>query len=247
MSKLLFIGCSKTKKDGRGPALEIYDGPVFRIIRGARDDGHPLPQIVIISKKIGVVGPLTEVESHHWDPPKGEDLGLKAAVHKTFHGLSQNGRVYEEVYIDSSHGFAYLFPPLPTIQILFPDATIHAFIGLKMDIRFGLLKAWLRGQPFPEVIGEGASARFKDGPAERRGRGGASRSTPVYAQPLDEGVRPYMVIESYTIEDLTKRMEASYRQGYRLLSFYSETCIDDVGSCATLYTALMAMPQACLF
>ena len=61
--RLLLLGCSATKWRDPGdlPALDRYDGPVFRVVRQRRREGRRLPLMLILSAAYGLIGPQNPV------------------------------------------------------------------------------------------------------------------------------------------------------------------------------------------
>jgi Family of unknown function (DUF6884) len=60
---LVLMGCSATKKEGRGPALDIYDGPLWQTLRvylGAVPRGN----VCVLSAKYGFTGALTRIQPY---------------------------------------------------------------------------------------------------------------------------------------------------------------------------------------
>ncbi len=59
MIRLLIVACSQRKKSSPGlaPAIERYDGPVFRVLRKfLRENPQQAPAILILSAKFGLIG-----------------------------------------------------------------------------------------------------------------------------------------------------------------------------------------------
>jgi hypothetical protein len=70
--RLLILSCSKRKKLGRGPSIEIYDGNAFRSLRRYLQQNDGL-EVRIISAKHGLINQAFEIENYD------EKLTLKKA------------------------------------------------------------------------------------------------------------------------------------------------------------------------
>jgi cytoplasmic iron level regulating protein YaaA (DUF328/UPF0246 family) len=60
MNRLLIVACSARKKrlPELAPAIERYDGPLFRVLRKfLRENLYQAPEILILSAKFGLIGP----------------------------------------------------------------------------------------------------------------------------------------------------------------------------------------------
>lgn len=66
MKRLLIITCSATKRSDAGllPALERYDGPVYRVIRAYQGRGKRLPKTLILSASMGLITPNHPVRDY---------------------------------------------------------------------------------------------------------------------------------------------------------------------------------------
>ncbi len=62
-NRLLILSCSKKKKMGRGPAIEIYDGSSFRAVRKYLQSNDGL-DLRIISAKHGLISQAFEIENY---------------------------------------------------------------------------------------------------------------------------------------------------------------------------------------
>ena len=63
MTRLLIIACSKTKKPYSGRAIDVYDGPSFRILRKYLSF-HDDVDVVIVSSKYGIISSETKIEPY---------------------------------------------------------------------------------------------------------------------------------------------------------------------------------------
>lgn len=67
VKRLLVITCSATKRSDPGllPALERYDGPVYRVLRAHQRRGHRLPKTLILSAAMGLITPTHPVRDYN--------------------------------------------------------------------------------------------------------------------------------------------------------------------------------------
>lgn len=99
---LLLMGCSERKhqKPGLVPALDLYDGVNYRVIRKARRDGYwPAPQVVIVSAKYGVLDPQTLIERYDQRMTPKRAQALQQQVGTQLDAFLMQ-RCYDEVFIN---------------------------------------------------------------------------------------------------------------------------------------------------
>src|SRR2546422_10068170 len=67
--RLVVLGCSAAKTNVRGiiPAINLYDGPAFRVLRAfLRDYRWPDPlSIAVLSAKYGLIGGLAHIATYN--------------------------------------------------------------------------------------------------------------------------------------------------------------------------------------
>lgn len=83
--ELVVLGCSATKRatDGVLPAIELYDGPMFRVLRSYLRD-YRWPErlsVAVLSAKYGMIGGLAPIRSY--DQRMTSDLAAKMAARVT--------------------------------------------------------------------------------------------------------------------------------------------------------------------
>jgi cytoplasmic iron level regulating protein YaaA (DUF328/UPF0246 family) len=67
VKSMLLISCSQTKKPiPKGKAIDLYDGPYYRVIRKLRKEGlYPVDvDVYILSAKYGIIHEDTEIDSY---------------------------------------------------------------------------------------------------------------------------------------------------------------------------------------
>ena len=103
MNVLLILACSKRKTDlpGLVPAVELYDGVAFRVIRKqrreARFPGHI--HLAILSAKFGLISGSTLIHAYDSRMDLQRAIELRQQVHRSLHTLLSNNR-YSEIYVD---------------------------------------------------------------------------------------------------------------------------------------------------
>lgn len=204
-------------------AWDAYNTPSFKALREVRDAGIVMPRILILTSS----GPITPespiIPSLHKAIKDGDRVSKNIALSAIRRIIKGQG-AFDEVYLDKFPGVDYVFA---NPQQIFGEAKIVRSSGKAKD-----LSLWLRGEPPISSIASGKRS-----------------TTPPWAQPLDKSVRPYRIISTYDHLLLLQQMENAYREGYRLFKFQTQwVCIKGEGEDEEiLYTATMAMPQACLF
>ena len=140
---LLILGCSdrKIKNLGQAPALEVYDGPNFRVLRKfLREKGWPPGLIIkIISAKHKIIDATKPIEPYDERLDKETAQKMRQSVRRHLRKLG----VPESVFINI--GGDYL-PTIYRIETLFEHERIQyadGGIGKKMQ----KMKQWLEGLP----------------------------------------------------------------------------------------------------
>src|SRR5438552_8647519 len=66
--QLVVLGCSATKVESEGslPAIDLYDGPTFRVLRSyLRSYRWPEPlSVAVLSAKYGIIGGLSHIATY---------------------------------------------------------------------------------------------------------------------------------------------------------------------------------------
>lgn len=215
LNRLLVMGAATAPSQGTPKAAwDTYNTPSYKALREVRDAGVEMPRILILTTS-GPISALNPIIPAIHKPIKDGDAAAKAMTLSTIRRMQP----LDEVYLDKFPGVDYVFADP---QSILGEAKVVKSSGNAKD-----LAMWLRGEPPIPSTSSG------------------KRSTiPVYAQPLDKSVRPYILLQNRDPQALIPQMEASYRQGYRLFRFDWESL---PGTGDTIFRALMAMPQACLF
>ncbi|CAG9184407.1 hypothetical protein LMG32289_05608 [Cupriavidus pampae] len=172
----LLIACSGTKRPDAQwlPALSRYDGPAYRVLRGAVQATGCRPSMRILSAELGLISPQTAIPDYNRcmdDARMREYLqsGKGAAeVSAHLHAvrptdiLVMGGARYREVFHD-----ALVRANLPTHV---RQLTVHGGIGEQL----GQLRRWLHGLPVPDALdlaGTRGRPRVRPGSAATDGAG----------------------------------------------------------------------------
>ena len=83
-SSLVVLGCSATKFDSEGsiPAVHLYDGPMYRVLR-SRLRSHRWPErlnISVLSAKYGLIGSVAPIR--HYDQRMTADRAERARAQR---------------------------------------------------------------------------------------------------------------------------------------------------------------------
>ena len=140
---LLLMGCSRRKAAGiqAGPAWEVYDGPLYRVLRKRLGPRAAWPEgldVLIVSARYGVIRADRRIETYDAvltgrEPPGRWTKALRRAV---------GGRDYGRVHVNL--GRAYL-RAVGDLGPLFAGADV-AFAAGGIGRRAAGLVAWLSGR-----------------------------------------------------------------------------------------------------
>ncbi len=140
---LLVLGCSSKKREdyGRAPALEIYDGPNFRVLRKfLREKGWPPGlKIKIISGKYKIIDATTLIEPYNERLKKETAQKVRQKVRQHLKKLE----IPKSVFVNMGRDY---LPAVSCIESLFsPDIIAYADGGIGQKQQ--KMKQWLEGLP----------------------------------------------------------------------------------------------------
>lgn len=136
---LLLLACSATKRSGRSPALQLYDGVNYRVLRKELTaSGWPPGLIIkILSAKYGLIDATTIVDTYDQRMDSASALRMKETVMSSLRRLGHFDSVFVNLGVD------YLVA-VGDIKQIFRNATLaRGGIGTKM----AEMKQWLRKLP----------------------------------------------------------------------------------------------------
>ncbi len=134
--KLLIIPCSKVKKNlVNTPAVDLYDGPFFRMIRKYRSKDF---DILVLSAKYGMIEGHKKISYYNQKMTSERAKELSNEIHSL---LSQrlHKNYYDDVYINV--GKLY-FEALKPSFYLFDNKKVHLASG-GIGTRLHFLKNWV--------------------------------------------------------------------------------------------------------
>jgi hypothetical protein len=154
---LLLLACSAAKRPGRGPAIQLYDGVNYRVLRKALAEGGWPPglEIKIISAKYALIDAATIIETYDQRMDAQAAGRMRAKVSA---GLRSLG-VFSSVMVNLGQDY---LGAVDELKAIFPNALFaRGGIGSKMKD----MKRWLRKLPrntacFPRQRSERQSYLF---------------------------------------------------------------------------------------
>jgi len=147
-SALLILSCSKRKKHTTEPlpAIELYDGPAFRVVRKffREANGAPKVDVVILSAKYGFISGDDRIG--HYDLRMSKKLASENA--NLWRGQLirlLNGRLYRNVFVNLGRDYMLALPDLAEYVTKMGEiTTANGRIGERLHG----LKQWLRALAF---------------------------------------------------------------------------------------------------
>ena len=138
--KLLIISCSaKKKKFSRpAPAFEVYDGPIFRLLRKNLRSQSSKIDIIIISAKYGLITPRTRISYYDKLISKKEAYEWNGRIVGSLRDLIQKNN-YSEILV--CLGKRYL-PVIDGLEKQIPEDCKLLYVNGRIGERMQKLKAW---------------------------------------------------------------------------------------------------------
>lgn len=134
--KLLIIPCSKVKKNLMNTsAVELYDGPFFRMIRKYRTNDF---DILVLSAKYGMIEGNKKISYYDQKMSLERAIELSSEIHLN---LSQclHKKCYDDIYINVGKMY---FEALKPSFYLFDNKKVHLASG-GIGTRLHFLKSWV--------------------------------------------------------------------------------------------------------
>jgi len=147
---LLIISCSKRKKSMHEsrPAIEVYDGPIYRALRKRFGHVVTLPvDIYIVSAKYGLIEAKHEIEPYECEMTVRRAFELREAVSATLSGILQKKK-YREVFVNVGAKYRVA---LGAIESAIGEDTRLAFAEGGIGQRTSQTIRWLQATCVPVV------------------------------------------------------------------------------------------------
>lgn len=134
--KLLVISCTESKRHLYDrPALEVYNGPSFRVLRKHISDGV---DVLIISAKYGVINPEFKISDYNLKMTQKRSLELRKSVSYKIDKALRSG-AYDEVFFELGKTYKESL-----------DLDFSGYLGIHIEfdagtigVRLHNLKTWL--------------------------------------------------------------------------------------------------------
>jgi len=130
---LLIISCSQRKASiyNPAPAIELYDGPAYRIIRKMKQEGSFTrnTHILVISAKYGLLGPYDLIEKYDQKMTEKRAEELKQEINRELNKFLSNKR-FKEIFINVGKNYCL---PLEKCKFKIPLRYATGKIGEKLS------------------------------------------------------------------------------------------------------------------
>lgn len=148
---LLIISCSATKKHGTGltPAIELYDGPAFRILRNHLNKMSMHPHILILSAKHGLIDAYDPLYYYDVKMNRNRALEISSQVQSYINDNIPDG-VYNKVRIWAGKNYLLALPK--TFLIRHNIEIAEGPIGIKLRHLKNWCIEWQKKEWKPEAI-----------------------------------------------------------------------------------------------
>lgn len=133
--RLLVLGCTKAKRPTPGPAIEVYNGPLFQELRGLKTDmpQEKFPDVRILSAKYGLIKADDLIEPYDQLLDEERARQLQPHVLECCERWSQH---YTEVFVLMDPDYARLFHENEVVRI---RPTLGGDIRYRDDLRSWVL------------------------------------------------------------------------------------------------------------
>jgi hypothetical protein len=142
MNRLLILACSQRKNPAKGklPALNRYDGPVFRVLRKyLREGAGDVPYILILSAKYGLISADTAIKDYDCQLSWESAERLRPQVLKVASQVL-SAREWREIGICAGKSYRIA---VAGFEKLLPQNVRIDFIDGGQGPRLAALKRWL--------------------------------------------------------------------------------------------------------
>jgi len=134
---LLIISCSQRKNNGQRlvPAIELYDGPGYRVLRNRLDGMHNSPAIWILSAKHGLLWSDSHIYNYDERLTKEKAKDIRANV-ETFIGRWAPEGKFKNIFIWAGKDYLDVLP-----KAFLAHSNVHVATGA-IGQKLHLLKQW---------------------------------------------------------------------------------------------------------
>lgn len=140
--RLLILACSARKKAGPAPAVQLYDGHLYRVLRAALRAGAEV-EVWILSAEHGLIPADRTLDVYDRRMTAGRARELAPQVRQVLDDVARQGP-YQECYVELGRDY---LPALPA------EEELRALLGC--PVRYGQGAIGVRGQALKRWLGQG--------------------------------------------------------------------------------------------
>jgi hypothetical protein len=143
VDRLLILSCSqrKTSATGRVPAIDRYDGPVFRVLRNSLREGLPgALTVLIVSAKYGLIESSRRIPTYDFRMSAARAKELRPRVLAALRRFLTS-KQWQDVGVCAGKHYR---SALDGFLSLLPEGSQVVFLGGGLGPRLARLCAWLR-------------------------------------------------------------------------------------------------------
>jgi len=135
--RLLILACSQRKRPAPAPALELYDGPAYRVVRRALRNGVHDVEVWVLSAEHGLIPANQVIAPYDRRLTRARAIELAIPISRVLTNLWQ--REWDDVYIEAGRLYQSLISVAMTWSGARPVRWSAGAIGKRMQA----LKKWL--------------------------------------------------------------------------------------------------------
>ncbi len=158
-SRLLFLSCSQRKRVEPGllPAIERYDGPLFRVLRryiqsDSSQNGNISPDIYILSAEFGLIPANHPTPNYDRRMTAERVEALRSCVLDSVRDLLHENTSYRELFLCMGREYRRVLDGWEVLVLR--DLDVH-WAGGSIGKQQGQLYDWLYGFPPPKPMSAG--------------------------------------------------------------------------------------------
>ncbi len=135
--RLLILACSQRKRPAPAPALELYDGPAYRVVRRALRNGVHDVEVWVLSAEHGLIPADQVIAPYDHRLTRDRAIELAIPVSHVLADLWQ--REWDDVYIEAGK----LYQSLISVAMTWSGSRQVRWSGGPIGKRMQALKKWL--------------------------------------------------------------------------------------------------------